>query len=776
MKKILLFALTLVTVLPIWAQSSANLSLTGSYDYSGIAQANDVWGYVDPDGREYALVGLKTGLSVVDLGDPANPTETFFIAGTYSTWRDIKVWEHYAYVTNESGDGLLIVDLSDVTGETFVNHDEHFWSAHNIFIDEFGKAYIFGADVGNGGAMLLDLTTDPMDPVYLGNFDDFYLHDGMARGDTLWGSAVYEGNFYAIDVSDPANPEIFNDGLAFHATPNEFTHNAWISDDGNTLFTTDEVSGAYITAYDVSDLDNIQELDRVKSSPSIGTVIPHNTHVLGNFLVTSYYRDGIVVHDATYPNNMIEVAHYDAFSGGGDGFDGSWGAYPWLPSGLILSSEINSSSVGDGKLLVLQPEYEQACYLDGVVTDLVSGATISGATIRILTSSVISTNTTLSGDYFTGIANSGTYNVEYSEFGYFSDTLELVLENGVLLTANMALIPELSFTAGGQVVDANGNGIENAQVSVFNGFVAHQKLTDADGNFSLDTMFEGSYNVMAGQWGYISSCSDEYVTETNNQITIALEEGYYDDFTFDFGWETLGNAEAGIWERGNPNGTITNGGQEFAPETDADGDCYLNAYVTGNAFGGGVGADDVDGGNTILISPIFDLSGYTKPAISYHRWFANGGGWSTANDSLIVSIHNGSNSAVVETLMGVIESNWTENHFLVEDYLSPTTSMYLTVEANDWPEDNHLVEAGFDLFMVYEDETSAMAELETSLKAYPNPAQSHLVVNSVGLKQVYNLLGEELLTTHKQVIKLSALASGVYILKVGEQHLKFIKE
>ena len=56
-----------------------------------------------------------------------------------------------------------------------------------------------------------------------GDFYDFYLHDGMVRGDTLWGAAVYEGNFFAIDVSSAQNPQIFNDSLAFHETPNQFT-------------------------------------------------------------------------------------------------------------------------------------------------------------------------------------------------------------------------------------------------------------------------------------------------------------------------------------------------------------------------------------------------------------------------------------------------------------------------------------------------------------------------------------------------------------------------
>ena len=87
--------------------------------------------------------------------------------------------------------------------------------------------------------------------------------------------------------------------------------------------------------------------------------------MLGDFIVTSYYADGIRIHDVTYPNNMIEVAYYDAFLGVDDDFDGSWGAYPYLPSGLILSSEINSGPNNEGQLLVLEASLQQACYLEG---------------------------------------------------------------------------------------------------------------------------------------------------------------------------------------------------------------------------------------------------------------------------------------------------------------------------------------------------------------------------------------------------------------------------
>ena len=51
-------------------------------------------------------------------------------------------------------------------------------------IDENGVAYIFGADVGNGGAIFLDVATDPMNPSYLGEWDDYYIHDG--KGAAMW--------------------------------------------------------------------------------------------------------------------------------------------------------------------------------------------------------------------------------------------------------------------------------------------------------------------------------------------------------------------------------------------------------------------------------------------------------------------------------------------------------------------------------------------------------------------------------------------------------------
>ena len=319
------------------SQSSLNMVQIGNLSYN--QDLNDVWGYVDLNGNEHALVGCANGFSYVDVSNPSNPQEVFFISGSNSVWRDLKTWGKYAYVTTEAEDGLLIVDLTDLSGQTYTYWTDQFMRAHNIYIDENGFAYIFGSQDGpTDGAIILDLNDDPMNPSVAGLFDAYYLHDGMVRGDTLWGAAVYEGVLTAVDVSDKANPVI----LGSTPTSCNFTHNAWVSDDGNYVFTTDEQSDCNVGAYDVSNISDIQEIDLIQSwnNENGFPVIPHNTHVLGDYLVTSYYTSGVTVIDASDPFNMNEIAYYDTspdYEGGE--FEGCWGAYPFLPSGLILATD-----------------------------------------------------------------------------------------------------------------------------------------------------------------------------------------------------------------------------------------------------------------------------------------------------------------------------------------------------------------------------------------------------------------------------------------------------
>ena len=447
MKKIILVMMLPIIVL---GQTNFNLDLLGSYEWP-TTEGSDIWGWADPlSEAEYALVGLNNGFACVDVSDPSNPIQKFFISDIDNTWRDVKTWGNYAYITTEANAGLLIVDLTDMTGSTYLHvsvftnptngNSIEFTAAHNLYIDENGICYIFGASSVNGsspsdGAIFLDVAANATAPIYLGEWSEEYIHDGMVRGDTMYAGCIYAGELFIVDVSDKSNPST----LGTHSTPNAFTHNAWVSDDGNYVFTTDEKSDAYIGSYDISDMSNIQEIDRIQSNPESNS-IPHNTHVDGDFLITSWYRDGTTVHDISDPQNLVQVAYYDSYSGSGDGFDGCWGTYPFLPSGNIISSEINSSTNQSAKLMIYERSFDKACYLEGNVTDATNGNNLSGASIEILNTPIANnTSSNLSGNYASGTADAANYDVVFSKPGYLTDTLQTTLISGQIVILNAIL-------------------------------------------------------------------------------------------------------------------------------------------------------------------------------------------------------------------------------------------------------------------------------------------------------------------------------------------------
>lgn len=762
-----------------------NMTLLGQLDYQNLhnSDLSDIWGYVDGNGNEYALVGVNDGgLSIVDVTTPSNPQEVFFTPGPGSIWRDIKTWGDYAYMTTEGGGGLVIVDMSGLPGNTNLPVTTYDYtngpadnSAHNLYIDENGICYIFGADRGEGGVIMLDVATNPMAPVEVGEFDLWYAHDGVARGDTLYVGHILDGFFSIVDVSDKANPVL----LGTMTTPSDFAHNVWFSDDGDYLYTTDEVAGAYLTAYDISDPTDIQELDRIQSNPG-SEVIPHNTHFFNDYLITSYYRDGVTIHDVSNPTNMIEVGNYDSSPLSGDGFNGCWGVYPWLPSGNIIASDI------EGGLIILGATYVRGCYLQGNVTDAVTTFPLGAVQVELLTTSGTDM-TGIAGDYSTGTPNAGTYDVAFYRPGYERDTAYgVVLTNGNVTVQDIALTPLPSFTLTGDVTGvSSGGGIGNASIIIENDEFQYEINANGNGDFSIGPFYDGTYDIAVGQWGYVTYCEQNVTITDGSTLNIQLEEGYYDDFTFDFNWSVSGDAVVGVWERGEPVGTYWGGNTQSNPEEDVNTDCYDQAYVTGNN-GGNPGTDDVDDLNTVLTSPTFDLSNYLDPYVSYYRWWFNASGGQTPNDSLYAVISNGTQSAVVDLVFGEEENAaWTPVSIRVLDYVSLSTNMTITFHTADWSTSGsggNLVEAGIDVFRVeevgqvgIEDELAGTQLVE----AYPNPFDELLNVkyafttplNGAAKLQVLDLQGrvvhEQALLNESGTIVINAeLSNGLYLVQL----------
>ncbi len=711
-------------LLSFTGHAQLNVTFKSNLIYPNDALSN-IGGYVDSLGNEYALVGYESGLSIVNVSDPANPVIAFSVPGTQSTWREVKTWQNYAYVTTEGCcNGLQIINLGylpdsisvkqwkgngSIAGQLETIHALHIEDAH---------VYLFGSNLFNGSALIADLA-DPWNPDYKGHTPGTYIHDGYVRADVLYSAHIYDGYFSVFDVSNKSNPIL----LATQSTPTQFTHNTWLNDAGNVLFTTDENSNSYLGAYDISNLNNIIELDRVQLTPGSGSII-HNTHNLNDYEIVSWYKDGIAIVDVSRPENMIVTGHYDTYpQGSGNGFSGAWGVYPYLPSGNLVVSDINNG------LFVLTPTYVRGCYLEGTVTDSVTGLPLNNVTVTI-TGPAITSTSKITGEYKTGLATAGNYTVEFSKPGYLTKTFNNVsLQNGVLTLLDVQLntiVPTVTIT--GTVTEAgSGLPIANATVFFFNSQFDNTVSSDVNGQFSIPGFFPGTYDLLVGHWGHITYCSGGQNITGGNSYTIVLDKGYYDDFSLDFGW-TVSGPSGNVWERAVPVGT-TNNNQLANPGADVNNDCGTMAYVTDNG-GGGPWDNDVDQGNTILTSPVFDALQYTNPYVKYQRWFYNGGNNNGApDDSMLIYLSNGTNTVLLEAYgPSGSSSSWQASNFKISDFITPSSTMQLIVRVGDPGPVFNIVEGGLDKFEIAE--VTSLGELAEShlLSIYPNPFQKDVTL------------------------------------------------
>lgn len=710
-----------------------NFTLQGTLPYPSDDLSN-IWGWWDNSGNEYALVGTESGLSIVDVTNPTTPTELFLIPGPNSIWREVRTHSHYAYVTTEGGGGVTIVDLSQLptaapytlyTGDGAIAGQLD--NIHSLHIDG-GYLYLHGSNLFNGTTIICDLNADPWNPTYLSNIGGTYVHDGMAHGNSYYPCHIYQGEFEVVDVTNKSNPLTLNS----QQTPGLFTHNSWLSTNSQVLFTTDEVQNSFLTSYDVSNPNNISELDRMQVTPGSQSII-HNTYVIEkngtDYAVSSWYKDGTAIADVERPDNMVFIGWFDTYvQGAGNGFNGAWGVYMYLPSGNVLVSDI------DNGLYVLTPNYIRACYLEGIVTDSITGLPINNALVEILGTS-ITKNSKITGDYKTGYYQSGTYDVRFSRNGYVTKTITGVsLANGVVTNLNVQLVPlGTQLTLTGQVLDnGNGNPIPNATVSFSNSSFTYNTTSDASGNFTIPGFFTGSYDYVAGIWGYRNECGNITVNTGGGTNTIALEKGYYDDFSLDFGWTNTGATND--WTRGEPIGTTTNGGNPANPDFDSNSDCLDQAYVTGNAAGGPADHDvDPTDGTVTLTSPVFDLTSYVNPTIRYERWFVNTAlNGNQPNDEMNVKLTNGITTVTLEHLIPTSTGNgtWVASTWSINPLITPTANMQLIVETFD-NAPSSIVEGGFDKFEVAEGPAS-VAQIKDKIamiNASPNPFQNQIAIN-----------------------------------------------
>lgn len=420
---------------------------------------SNLWGYVDSSGNEYALLGTESGLSIIDVTNPAGPVEITLIQGPTNApggtiWREVKTWGTYAYVVSEHTvpnglSGVQIIDLSDLPNSaTLINNyrwpnvDSTNARAHTVTIDDAGYLYVQGgtATLGTGGqqgGIRIFSLDDPTNPNPLGVFDPRYVHDVFVRNDVLFASNIFDGGHIDIvDVSDRSNPQL----IVSHTYPDGFSHNTYATEDDQFLFSTDEITGLKMKVFDIgvlwdADTTNDDQINQVGEYIGDPSQIAHEIFIRGEYGFLSHYVEGVKILDISDPTNPVEVAYYDTYPQPGNQFNGDWGVYPFLPSGNILVSDIQTG------LYVFSFDSVQAGAVTGVVTDIQTGLPVENVELSFVEAAK-TTTTDVSGLYRFE-SNEGLHTVILAKTGYFSDTVTVMIQPDSLMTADLTIVANL---------------------------------------------------------------------------------------------------------------------------------------------------------------------------------------------------------------------------------------------------------------------------------------------------------------------------------------------
>ncbi len=319
--------------------SASNMTLqarVGDYRYLNYS---DCWGFVGTNAEEYAVIGQPNGVDIYRVTDPGAPVKVGATTGYWTLWHDAKDYvhpsgNHYLYVSGEGGAGIQIIDVTNPDLPVQLPT----WglaaiSIHNIFIEQAtGKLYVCASSTSS--LNIYDILTDPENPTLLGSWNDEYVHDIYVRNDTVYASCFNAGEFRKLDATNPASmTTVLNFSWAGSAP-----HNAWpLESNLDFVLTTDENAGGHLRCWDISDPLNVTQVSTYQAGAPADII--HNVHVAGSVAYISYYLNGTHVVDFANPSTPVVLGWITPVPNTSDPFGGTWGVYPYLPSGTIVSSD-----------------------------------------------------------------------------------------------------------------------------------------------------------------------------------------------------------------------------------------------------------------------------------------------------------------------------------------------------------------------------------------------------------------------------------------------------
>ncbi|MGH2569849.1 MAG: carboxypeptidase regulatory-like domain-containing protein, partial [bacterium] len=364
--------------------------------------------------------------------------------------------------------------------------------------------------------------------------------------------------------------------------------------------------------------------------------------------------------------------------------------------------------------------------LAGTIRDSVSGDDLTHAAVEILETGN-GAAAAADGSGYVIEDSPGAVSLRTEAFGYATSVTGATITAGITTAHDVVLAPEPGGTVNGAVTDlSTGLAIPGATVKVLG--TPLLETVDGAGQYATTNLPAGDWTVRAWAFGYDAKEAHVHI-EPGSAITasFALGDGFRVE-TFELpsaGWAVSGGATSGQWERADPQPTSGELGpiQTGDDHTPAPGTL---CWVTG-PLGGAPGDFDVDGGQTILTSPNFNLTGLTSPRLRYWRWYVSGVLFSPTSDFWVVeaSSNAGATWTTVETT-DLGEQAWLPVDVAIEDFIVPTNQVRFRFTAQDTGAASN-TEAAVDDFTIYGIDTHEATDAPAALASFeigpmtPNP-------------------------------------------------------
>lgn len=748
--------------------------------------ASSIWGYTDPAGIEYALLGTAEGLRIYSLEDPTKPIERYFVKASNSSWRELKSYKDRAYVVTEEKDGMLIVDMSkapdtfthrfvknylDEKGDTFVVE-----KSHTIYIDEDGFIYLAGSAPIGYGCAILDASKDLDQPSFVSAIDSIYFHEVHVFQNRMYAAELWDGLISVWNVTDKKLPVRLSDA----STAEQFTHAAWIEQNRKVLYTTDERDKAPVEVWDVNNPTAIRKLSEFNLYPEEkNQTIPHNVFHHGRYLFVSWYTEGVRILDTKDPRNLIEVGYYDTYLDNEIGFHGCWSVYPYFKSGRFIASDIENG------LYVLEFDQNKAAFIEGKVFDKKTLAPIIDAKIDInVIDHHVYSSSNINGEYRTGFSEEGVVFIAVQKAGYKPFLAALQIKKDSVFNFDVAMEALPSYPIKIRVKDALTNeSISDAQLSISNEQFQYSNLSDQTGEFIFQNVIEGKYRISAGKWGYLHANISELDLQNGQDIELFLKKGYQDDFIFDHGWTQVTDDAKVKFRKGDFSELKT----PFSnyPIKDMPDDIGDQCYYTNNY-------EEIEdawklNGTLQLYSPWMDFIGYSEVEISYNAWAYGGGAGRFSRMYLVTPRDTILMENVPENFRGEFNprSSFTYNmagkskdsiRVLFHLYNPPQTAF---TEIS--------MKATLDKFLAKGTIISANENfVQNAFEVYPNPAKDFVTIENKSAQELnftlVNIYGQimsqySIDRNGMAQISIQNLLEGLYMLKEqGSQQIKCIQK